>query len=180
MAAVASRYARAFADVVIDAKLDTAKTVEQVRAFVETFNASEELRRIWESPAVPAEQKRRLLDSIAVSMGDVQRTVRNFLAVLIDHSRIAQLPEIARQFETELNMRLGRIEADVISARELTTTERDALAAQVAKTIGRQVSARYAIDPSLLGGAVVKVGSTVYDGSVRGQLQRIKQELTNS
>jgi F-type H+-transporting ATPase subunit delta len=103
--------------------------------------------------------------------------VRNFIAVLIDHSRISILPDIAKQFETELNVRLGRVEAEVTSARQLSEVERQAMVAELGRTTGRQVSAKYSIDAALLGGAIVRVGSTVYDGSVRGQLQKIKQEL---
>ncbi len=177
MAAVSSRYARAFADVVMESKLDAKKVVGQVRDFVAIFESNEDLRKVWESPAVPPEQKRALLDKIAAQMGAIERPLRNFMAVLIDHSRIVMLPEIARQFETELNARMGLVEAVVTSARELSDGERLAIVAQVSKATGRQVAAKYEIDPALLGGAKVRVGSTVYDGSVRGQLQKIKQEL---
>ncbi len=177
MAAVSSRYARAFADVVFDTKLDSQTVVRQLRDIVAMFESSDNLRKVWDSPAVSADQKRAILDKLVQQMGDVQRPLRNFIAVLIDHSRIMMLPEIARQFETELNSRMGRVEAVVTSARELSEAERSALTAQVAKATGRQVSAKYQIDTTLLGGAMVRVGSTVYDGSVRGQLQKIRQEL---
>jgi F-type H+-transporting ATPase subunit delta len=177
--AVSNRYARAFVDVVFDAKLDPQKMTILLQQIVGTYLASEDLRKIWSSPAVPAEQKRALLDQIVGQMGDVPRPMRNFIAVLIDHSRIAILPDIAKQFETELNTRLGRVEAEVTSARPLSDGERQSLVAQVSKTTGRQVSAKYSIDATLLGGAIVRVGSTVYDGSVRGQLQKIRQELAS-
>lgn len=179
MAAVSSRYARAFVDVVFDTKLDAQKIVAQLQQFVAMYEGSDDLRKIWSSPAVPAEQKRALLDKIVGQMGDVPRALRNFIAVLIDHTRIAILPDIARHFETELNTRLGRVEAEVTSSRPLSEGERQALVAQVIKTTGKQVSAKYAIDATLLGGAIVRVGSTVYDGSVRGQLQKIRQELVS-
>ncbi len=177
--AVSNRYAKAFVDVVFDAKLDAQKVVILLQQLVATYESSEDLRKIWGSPAVPAEQKRALLDKIVAQMGDVPRSMRNFIAVLIDHSRINILPDIAKQFETELNTRLGRVEAEVTSARQLSEGERHAITAQVAKATGRQVSARYSVDAALLGGAVVRVGSTVYDGSVRGQLHKIKQELVS-
>jgi F-type H+-transporting ATPase subunit delta len=177
--AVSNRYARAFVDVVFDAKLDAQKIVVQLQQFVAMYQSSSDLRQIWSSPAVPAEQKRALLDKMVGQMGDVPRPMRNFIAVLIDHSRIAILPDIAKQFESELNTRLGRVEAEVTSARQLSEVERQSLVAQVARTTGQQVSAKYSIDAALLGGAIVRVGSTVYDGSVRGQLQKIKQELVS-
>jgi F-type H+-transporting ATPase subunit delta len=84
-----------------------------------------------------------------------------------------------KQFEKELNRRLGFVEAEISSARHLDAPERSALESQVEKLTSRKVKARYARDESLLGGAVVRVGSTIYDGSVKGSLQRIKQAMSN-
>jgi F-type H+-transporting ATPase subunit delta len=177
MAAVASRYARAFADVVLDGKLDPKQVTEQLGAIVELFRSNLDLRRVWESPAIAAEQKRKLLDAI-VERNAVLRPVRNFLAVLIDHGRIREVEAIARQFEAELNHRLGIVEAEVTSARPLEEAESRELLAEVARVTGKQVSAEYKIDPSLIGGATIRVESTVYDGSVRGQLQKMKEQLS--
>jgi F-type H+-transporting ATPase subunit delta len=141
------------------------------------LKASPDLRRLWESPAIPAEEKRKLLDSIAAQSGTAKPT-RNFIAVLMDHHRIVALPEIARQFEHELNRRLGYAEAEIISARPLSDEEKRGLEQQIAGLTGQKVRAHYAQDEKILGGAVVKLGSTVYDGSVRGQLQKIKEQLS--
>lgn len=178
MSLYTGRYARAFADVVFEKKLDAAVTLAQLQSLVAVYESSDELRRVWESPAIPAEQKRKLLDSIVARLQGVPRELRNFVAVLIDHSRIANLAQIAKQFETEMNSRLGRIEAEISSARPLSELERATLVAKVSELTGRVVSARYDVDAALLGGAVVRVGSTVYDGSVRGQLQKIKEQLS--
>ncbi len=177
MAAVASRYARAFADVVLDGKLDPKQVTEQLGAIVELYRSNLDLRRVWESPAIPAEQKRKLLDAI-IERSAMLRPVRNFLAVLIDHGRISEVEQIARQFQTELNHRLGIVEAEITSARPLEEAESRELLAEVSRVTGKQVSARYKIDPSLIGGAAIRVGSTVYDGSVRGQLQKMKEQLS--
>ncbi len=178
MASVHSRYARAFADVVLDMKLDANLVRQQLQSLVDVVNASVELRRVWENPSIPAEQKRGLLDAIAGRVR-VLKPVRNFLAVLIDHHRIAALNEIARQFELELDNRLGFTEAEVTSARELSPEERRALELRIMQLSGKRVHARYATDRALLGGAVVKLGSTIYDGSVKGQLRKLKQELSS-
>jgi F-type H+-transporting ATPase subunit delta len=162
MAAVSSRYARALADVITDSKLDANQSLEQLRSLVAAFEISKELREIWETPAVLPAQKRKVLDALAARVGVTERAIRNFIAVLIDQDRIALLPEIADRFEAELNKRIGRVEAEI------------------ARLTGKQVVARYATDASLLGGVTVRVGSTIYDGSVRGQLQRIRQQLTES
>jgi F-type H+-transporting ATPase subunit delta len=178
MASVTSRYARAFADVVFDLKLDANQTVQQVRTLVDAVNASVELRRIWENPSIPAEQKRNLLDAIVARIG-ASRPVRNFVAVLIDNRRIAALADIARQFELELDHRLGFTEAQISSARELAPDEKHELESRIEKLSGKKVRAHYATDRALLGGAVVKLGSTIYDGSVKGQLEKLKQELSS-
>jgi F-type H+-transporting ATPase subunit delta len=177
MASVSIRYARAFADVVIDLKLDANQVREELRSLVEIVSGSPELRNVWDNPAVPRDQKINLLNAIAQRAG-FQTAVRNFMAVLIEHGRTNMLPVIARQFELELNHRLGFIEADVVSARELSPAEMAALEQQIGKLTGRKVRAKYATDSKILGGAVVKVGSTIYDGSLRGQLRRIKEQLS--
>jgi F-type H+-transporting ATPase subunit delta len=174
--AVGNRYARAFADVVIDRQLEMGAVLRQLRTLLEILDSSADLRRVWENPAIPAEQKRRVLDAI-VAHENIGAMVRNFAAVLIDHQRILQLADIARQVESELNQRLGLAEADVTSARELSDEERRAMEGRIESLTGRKVRARYATDRGLLGGAIVKLGSTIYDGSVRGQLERMKEQL---
>lgn len=178
MAIVTSRYARAFADVVFDQKLDAHAVSQQVSMFVSLMHENEPLRRVWENPSIPADQKRKLLDAL-IARVPVVRPVRNFMAVLIDHGRIHQLGEIYRAFEHEMNERLGFAEAAVSSARVLSEQEKRELEAQISRLTGKRVLAKYSTDAKLLGGAVVKLGSTIYDGSVRGQLQKIKEALSN-
>ena len=178
MASVASTYARAFADVVLSARLDANRAIGGLRRISELLAESEDLRRVWENPAVPAEQKRRLLDAI-VHQDGIERHVRNLVAVLIDHRRIQFLERITRQLEKELDARLGFAEAQITSARPLGAAEKREFEAQVGKLTGKKVRARYGEDASLLGGAVVRLGSTIYDGSVKGQLERLKQALSS-
>jgi len=178
MAAIASRYARALVDVVLEKKIDPTTAIQQVRDMVATVEGSRELRMVWESPAVPAESKRAVLDSVA-GQSAMLRPIRNFFAVLIDHGRIPMMAQIARQFETELNTQLGFVEADVTSSRQLSSDEKQGLESQVERMTGKKVRAKYDTNPELLGGAVVRVGSTIYDGSVRGQLQKLKEQLAN-
>jgi F-type H+-transporting ATPase subunit delta len=180
MAAVSSRYARALADVITSSKLDAAKAVEQLGSLVAAFELSRELREVWESPAIPVEQKRSVLDALAAKVGVTDRPIRNFIAVLIDQDRISLLAEIAKQLDVELNSRLGRVDAEIVSARELGPEQRTALMAEISRLTGKVVLPRYATDAQLLGGVTVRVGSTIYDGSVRGQLQRIRQQLTEN
>lgn len=179
MASVASTYARAFADAVLDDHLDADRSIAELRMIASLLAESLELRRVWENPAVPAEQKRRVLDVIAARDG-ISNQARNLVAVLIDHRRVHFLEPIIRQLEKELDARLGFAEAEITSARLLGDAEKREFEAQVGKLTGKKVRARYGQDASLLGGAVVQVGSTIYDGSVKGQLERLREELSGS
>jgi F-type H+-transporting ATPase subunit delta len=179
MASVSSTYARALADVVFDKHLDPATTLRETQSLSELVGASKELREVWEAPSIPADQKRKLLDAIVAREG-ISRAVRNFVAILIDHRRINFLADIAKQLEEELNRRLGFAEAEIISSRPLGDSERIALESQIEKMTGKKVRANYALDPSILGGAIVRLGSTIYDGSVKGQLERIREQLSSS
>ncbi len=177
MAAIASRYARALVEVILAQKIDADIARTQLRAIVDAVNESDELRRVWQSPAVLPEQKRAVLDAIARQIGAV-KPIRNFIAVIIDHRRVAMLGDIARQFETELDAQLGLVEIEISSARTLTPGEKRDLESRVERMTGKRVRARYTITPQLLGGVSVRVGSTIYDGSVRGQLEKMRQELS--
>src|SRR5580658_403107 len=179
MASVAGTYARACADVVLDSHLDVNRSLAELRTIASLLAASSELRRVWENPAVPAEQKRQVLDVIAGRDG-ISKQVRNLVAVLIDHRRTHFLEPIIQQLEKELDARLGFAEAEITSARALGDAEKREFEAQVGKLTGKKVRAQYGEDASLLGGAVVRVGSTIYDGSVKGQLERIREEISGN
>ena len=176
MASVASSYARAFADVVLSARMDVNRAIADLKTISALLAQSAELRRVWENPAIPAVQKRKVLDVVA-SRDEISKPVRNLVAVLMDHRRVKFLDSIITQLEKELDSRLGFAEAQITSARDLGEAEKRTLEGQVEKITGKKVRASYGQDASLLGGAVVRVGSTIYDGSVHGRLQRMKQDL---
>jgi len=178
MATVVNTYARAFADVVMSSHLDPARTLAETQQIAALVHDSKALREVWENPSIPADQKRAVLDAIVKRAG-FSRPVRNFIAVLIDKRRIRLLTEMVAEFAKELNQRLGFAEADVITSRELAANERAALEADLSRVTGMRIRARYEQDRSILGGAIARVGSTVYDGSVKGQLERIRQQLVS-
>jgi F-type H+-transporting ATPase subunit delta len=178
MASVVGTYARAFADVVMSTKADPARMLEELRTMVALLAESDQLRRVMENPSIPGEQKRAVLDAVIKKLG-ASRPVRNFVAVITDHRRLPLFSDIVKQVEQELNERLGFAEAQVTSARPLGDPEKQLLEAEIAKLTGKKVRARYQQDPLLLGGAVVQVGSTIYDGSVNGQLERIREQLVS-
>jgi F-type H+-transporting ATPase subunit delta len=178
MASVINIYARAFADVVFDSRLDPAKTLKEAQELAELVGANKQLRDVWAAPSIPAEQKHAVLDAIVKREG-ISTQVRNFVAVLMDHHRIAFLTAIVKQFELELDQRMGFAEAQITSAHDLNESDRVALENQVQAMVGKKVRAHYLRDASLLGGAVVRIGSTIYDGSVEGQLEKIRQALSS-
>ena len=179
MATVVNTYARAFADVVIGSRLDAARTLAEAQQIAALADQSKELREVWDNPSIAAEQKRAVLDAIVQRAG-LSRPVRNFVAVLIDKGRTRFLAEIVKQFAHDLNDRLGIAEAEVTTARELSAQERAELESDLSRVTGKAIRAKYAQNPALLGGAIARVGSTVYDGSVKGQLERIRQQLVSS
>jgi F-type H+-transporting ATPase subunit delta len=179
MAAVLGRYARAFAEVAVKQKLNPEKTVAELAQIATLMNDSRELRNVLANPAVSREQKLKLLDAI-ISRMEGSKVLRNFLAVLIDQRRIGNIGELVELFKQELDRRMGIADAKVSSVRELSAAEKKTLETQLAVITGKTVRATYSEDASLLGGVVVRIGSTIYDGSVHGRLQRIRQELANA
>jgi F-type H+-transporting ATPase subunit delta len=179
MAAIASRYARALVEVILEQKIDGDTARQQLKDIQAAVHESVELRRVWESPAIAPEQKRAVLDAIAKQIG-AAKPIRNFIAVLIDHRRMAMLDDMVRQFEVELDAQLGFAEAEISSARPLSPAEKRELEARVEHMTGKKVRPRYLSKPDLLGGVMVRVGSTIYDGSVRGQLEKMRQELSTT
>jgi F-type H+-transporting ATPase subunit delta len=179
MAAIASRYARALVDVILEQKINGDTARQQLRSIVEAVHESVELRKVWESPAISADQKRAVLDAVAKQIGLAQ-PIRNFIAILIDHRRIAMLDDMLRQFEVELDAQLGFAEAEISSARPLSADQKRELEERVENMTGKKVRAHYVSKPDLLGGVMVRVGSTIYDGSVRGQLEKMRQELSTA
>jgi F-type H+-transporting ATPase subunit delta len=173
--AVSSRYASALADVALEQK-SADRVKRDLDAFSEAFFSSGDLRNLLESPAVGGEAKQRVIEEVAARM-ELTPAVRNFVHVLVDHRRMEMLREIQEAFQTELNARLGIAEAEVTSARELGAKEQEQLTAALEQRTGMKIEARFRRDESLVGGTVVRVGSTVYDGSVREQLTRLREQL---
>jgi F-type H+-transporting ATPase subunit delta len=177
MAAFVARYASAFLDVVTAAGLDSAAIEGQWRDFLATWEASSELREFFANPAIPSVQKVAVLDKMNAKLA-MRKELRNLLAVLIDHGRIGQVAEVADAYRALLQQRMGIHPIEIISARLLDADERAALEAEAARLAGGRIEASYREDATVLGGAVVRIGSTVYDGSLRGRLDRLKEALT--
>jgi F-type H+-transporting ATPase subunit delta len=176
MADFAARYARAFADVVLGDGIPIDQVNAQLNDFLSTLEGSVDLRQALFNPALPADVRVRVIDALAPRL-HLAREVRNFLAVLLRHDRMSAVEEIVAAYRTEVDRRQGISNVEVISARRLDADERSQMEQQVARLAGTQVRALFREDNGLMGGAVVRIGSTIYDGSVRGRLDRMKQEL---
>jgi F-type H+-transporting ATPase subunit delta len=179
MSVLSLRYAHAFASVAASSHLDAAAAQQQLDDFSGTLAGSRELREVLMNPSIANEQKLKVLDAIAGRIGMFPQ-VRNFIAVIMDHQRLDELDEILIEYHTVADDQSGLTEAEVTSARPLNDEDRAELEAQVARLAGGRVRTTYSEDASLLGGAVVSIGSTVYDGSIRTQLQQLKQKLVNA
>jgi F-type H+-transporting ATPase subunit delta len=176
--AVSFRYARALVDVVAGAQggSDPHRVTAQLRDFEAVLEQNAELKILFATPAIPAAKKRAVLAALAPSLG-LEPVTQNFLNVLLQHDRAPLLGEMVEAFELLLNERLGVVVAQITSARALEESERQELAAALRARTGKQVQMNFALDPTLIGGVLAQVGSTIYDGSVRGQIERLRSEL---
>ena len=179
MSVVSLRYAHAFASVAASSHLDATAAQQQLNDFADTLAGSRELREVLMNPSITTDQKLKVLDAIAGRIGMFPQ-VRNFLAVIMDHQRLAELNEILAEYHLVVDEQSNLTEAEITSAHPLNDQDRAELEAQVVKLAGGRVRTTYHQDPTLLGGAVVRIGSTVYDGSIRAQLQQLKQKLVNA
>jgi F-type H+-transporting ATPase subunit delta len=175
----AARYARALAEVVLapGSGVEAQAVLTQLRGVEDLMAQSAELRHVMQSPAVPSSKKRAVIAQLSGELGLAPK-VRNFLYVVIDHRRMEQLSAIREAFELAVDQAMGFVRADVTSAQTLTGQQRGSLEAELRKITGKQVRMEFGVDESLIGGAVARIGSTVYDGSVRGQLESLGRRLT--
>jgi F-type H+-transporting ATPase subunit delta len=177
--AVANRYARALVDLVLapGSSLTPADAVAQLRAVEQMVSESWELRNALLTPAIQTSRKRAVMGKLLEKI-QASQLIRNFVFVVIDHRRIGLIGEIREAFELQVDERLGFVRAEVTSAATLDDSRRGQLETELSRMTGKRMRLRFAIDTELLGGAVARIGSRMYDGSVRGQLLRMRRELT--
>ncbi len=176
--AVASRYAKALADAVLapSSRTDSRQALSELHTFEQMVKSSPELRTVLMSPAVPISRKRAVVGRFATSV-PLSPLVRNFLFVVIDRRRSDLLGEMAQAFEAALDERMGVVRAEVQSAAPLNESQRAVLQQELSRLANKEVRCDFDIDPSLIGGVVARIGSTVYDGSVRTQLETLRERL---
>ena len=174
---VARRYATALADVVLKSgETETVKT--ELKTWEEMVKANDSLQSAFANPAIAHASKEKVLESL-LAKAKPSKTTANFLRVLLRNSRLTELSEINRKFATVLDERSGVVSAKVKSARPLTDAQKAEFQANLAKLTGKKVNLNFDIDENIIGGVVTRVGSTVYDGSVKTQLETLKQQLVN-
>ena len=175
-APIARRYAVALADVV--ATQGVAREVqEELSAWAEMARENPSLQDVFGNPTIPYEQKLGIVRAL-IGRTRVRPTTANFLLVLLQNHRLADLAEINTAFARELDRRSGFISAEVTTARPVPQQTQESLRAKLSELTASSVRLQFAVDEELIGGVVTRIGSTIYDGSVRGQLQQIKQKMT--
>ena len=174
---IARRYASALADVVTkDGDTETAKSELQV--WEQMIAGNTDLQSAFANPAIGASDKERVLASL-IEKTKPTTTTANFLRVLLRNGRLGDLSEINKRFEAVLEERSGFVSAEVTSAHELDDAAKNELQKNLEKVTGRKVRLNFATDEGLIGGLVTRVGSTVYDGSVRTKLENLREQLVN-
>ncbi len=172
---IANRYARALANV-LAAGGDYRKVLTELEDFEKTYRESPDLREVFASPAVSLADKVKVLEAIGERLGESPVTL-NFLRVLLANYRMPLLEEAVQAYRKIANDREGIVQVTITSASELSQSERESVAARFRQLTGKQVELDYRIDRRLLGGMMAQIGSTVYDGSVRGSLARLRGQL---
>lgn len=172
---MARRYAAALADVVI-ARGEARQVQEELVQWETMMQANADLLEVFRNPTIPYEQKHNVLHSL-IARTRVLPTTANFLQVLLQNHRLADLGEINKRIAQELDERSGFVAAHVTTARPVPETAQEALRTRLANLTGRNVRLQFDVDEELIGGIVTRIGSTVYDGSISGQLQQIKKQM---
>lgn len=175
MKSASLQYANALADIVLEqGAAEPAR--KQLGDFEAAYAESAELRNFLASPAVTREMKHGVIEKLVARLG-ASRILRNFLFVVVDNQRAALLPEIAKSFELVLQQRQGVAEAEVASAVALSDTQKTTLLKSLERLTGKKIQAKYSLEPGLLGGAVVRIGDTIFDGSLRNRLNQLRARL---
>ena len=175
----ATRYARALVDVALTERTDLAAIDTQLAAFVDVFQKYDTLRKALLNPAVPVARKHAAVADLVDKLG-VLPVVSKILLLLADNDRLAIVPDLADVFHQRLQDRQNIVRADVTTATELSVERLADIQRSLAAATGRTVDLTSRVDPSIVGGMVARIGSTVFDGSIVSHLKRIRQRLDAS
>ena len=174
MSVAAGRYAKALLDVLYPAKAEPG--LEQLKAFAAILAQPNDAKLVFENPTVSTERRKDLLNKLGDAL-KLDTPMRNFFGILIDRNRLDLLPEVVSTYEKLLDDKNGVVQAQLTSAQELSAAQQNEVTAKLQALTGKKVRMQVSVDPSLIGGIVAQVGSTIYDGSVRTQLQTFRNSL---
>ena len=172
---IANRYARALADVIVERR-ETNEVVKELIGFERMMDEHTELRDVFASPVIATERKRAVLNELLARISPRQTTA-NFLQVLLSNSRLHDLDQMLRALSRELDTRMNIVSAEITTAREIGEQEKAALQRQLNGATGKEVRLQFRTDPAIIGGMVTRIGSLVYDGSIKNQLAQMKRRL---
>jgi F-type H+-transporting ATPase subunit delta len=174
---IARRYAAALADVVMTSG-DVQTVKNELAMFSQLFLANADLQTVFGNPAIPHTNKENVLDKL-LDKSKPSKTTANFLRILLRNGRLTDLGEVNTKFASVLEERRNIVSAEVTSARELPVDEKQEFEKTLERLTGKEININFAVDPELIGGVVTRIGSTVYDGSVRTKLENLREQLTN-
>lgn len=174
--AAANRYARALFDVA-QKEADVQQVGRELTAFGRLLASSDQLSRVLSNPAIPVQKKRAVVDALLKQASPISPVLGKLLLLLADRDRLMLVPDLVVAYENRLMEHAKVVRAEVVTAIQLPPDRVQALQQGLAAATGRQVQLQNRVDPSIVGGAVARIGSIVYDGSVTTQLEKLKQQL---
>lgn len=172
---VARRYAAALADVVAE-RGEARQVQEELSAWESMMRGNAQLQEVFSNPTIPYDQKRKVLSEL-IARTRVRPVAANFLQLLLQNQRLTELGEVNKRFAQVLDERGGIVSAQVTTARPVPESSQQSLREKLTALTGKNVRLSFATDEELIGGLVTRIGSTVYDGSVRTQLQQVKEKM---
>ncbi len=175
---IANRYARALADVITERR-ETNEVVAELSSFARMMAGHGQLRDVFASPVLAIKRKRAVLHELLSRMRLRQATA-NFLQLLLSNGRLHNLDQMLRALARELDTRANIVSAEITTAREISEQEESRLRDKLRAATGKDVRLQFRTDPAIIGGVVTRIGSLVYDGSIKNQLAQMKQRLMNA
>lgn len=175
---VARRYASALADVVTK-NGDTNNIQTELRQWETMIVSNDDLLEVFNNPSIQQENKEKVLESL-IARAQPTKTTANFLRILARNNRLTDIAQINKKFASVLEERSGGVSAQITSARPLSIVQQGEIQTNLEKMTGKRVSPTFAVDETIIGGVVTRIGSTVYDGSVKTQLENLKQQMIKS
>ena len=176
--AVARRYAEALADVTTE-RSQVDQVLQELKQFVELYQSSPELISFIPNSGVSQSDKLKVLNAIIARTRPSDATA-NLLRLLLKHYRLESISVVYNEFRKEINRRRGIVPAEITTASPVAAAEREMMVGRLQTVTGKKVQVNFIVDPALIGGAITRIGSVVYDGSIRTQLQTIKQKMISA